>query len=118
MRFIWAFFVVANMSSGFAATLQEAEKGISGERILQHIRVLASDEFEGRAPATKGEELTVDYLVKQFKGMGLQPGNPDGSWMQDVPMVGVRSSSSIRLTRGDAKTEISFPDDYVGWSRL
>lgn len=101
-----------------AATLEAAEQGISADGILKHIRVLSSDEFEGRAPATKGEELTVNYLIDQFKGMGLQPGNPNGSWTEDVPMVGVKSSSAIQLKRAGEKTDISFPQDYVGWSQL
>ncbi|HEY6227181.1 MAG TPA: M20/M25/M40 family metallo-hydrolase [Verrucomicrobiae bacterium] len=105
--------VVANADS-----FDKAKQAISGDGILKHIRVLASDEFEGRAPATKGEELTVKYLIDQFKTMGLQPGNPNGSWTQDVPMVGVKSSSGIQLKRGGNKTEISFPQDYVGWSQL
>src|SRR3954471_23172259 len=82
------------------ASYESAEQGITGDGILKHIRVLASDEFEGRAPATKGEELTVNYLIEQFRGMGLQPGNPNGGWTQDVPMVGVKSASTIQLKRG------------------
>ena len=51
--------------------------------------MLSSDEFEGRAPGTKGEELTVNYLVDQFKKAGLKPGNTDGTYMQKVPLVGI-----------------------------
>ena len=47
---------------------------------LTHIRALASDEFEGRAPGTPGEERTVKYLIDQFGAAGLAPGNPDGTW--------------------------------------
>src|SRR3712207_7936858 len=48
--------------------------------LLKHIKVLASDEFEGRAPGSKGEELTVKYITEQFKAVGLKPGNPNGSY--------------------------------------
>src|SRR6187455_234987 len=51
----------------------EAIASINGDEILQHIKVLSSDEFEGRAPGTKGEELTVNYLTEQFKTLGLKP---------------------------------------------
>ena len=51
--------------------------------------MLSSDEFEGRAPGTKGEELTVKYLEDEFKKLGLQPGNPDGTYVQKVPLVGI-----------------------------
>jgi hypothetical protein len=61
---------------------------IKAEELLQHIKVLASDEFEGRAPGSVGEARTVDYLKQQFRQLGLRPGNPDGSWVQGVPMRG------------------------------
>ncbi len=59
---------------------------ISAEDFAQHVKVLSSDEFGGRAPGTDGEQKTADYVVAQFKRLGLQPGNGD-SWFQDVPMV-------------------------------
>ena len=67
----------------FAATimLPAAAPEFSATRILDHTRVLSSDEFEGRAPGTPGEEKTVTYLVDEFKKLGLQPGNPDGTFV-------------------------------------
>src|SRR5215831_17461671 len=56
--------------------------------VLEHTKVLSSDKFEGRAPGTMGEELTVSYLVDQFKKIGLKPGNTDGTYVQKVPLVG------------------------------
>ena len=52
-------------------------------------KTLSSDEFEGRGPGTKGEELTVAYLIDQFKKIGLKPGNTDGTYIQKVPLVGI-----------------------------
>ncbi|MCZ6828365.1 MAG: M28 family peptidase [Gammaproteobacteria bacterium] len=67
----------------------------------QHIAVLASDEFEGRAPATPGEEKTVAYLQREFAALGLQPGNGD-SWFQEVPVTSVTVDPSVTLQlRGD-----------------
>src|SRR5262247_2420816 len=60
--------------------------------LLAHTKVLSSDEYEGRGPGTKGEELTVRYLVDQFKMLGLKPGNTDGSYIQKVPLVGITPS--------------------------
>ena len=51
-----------------------------------HVRVLASDDFEGRKPGTPGEEKTVAYLVEQFRKLGLKPVNGE-SFLQQVPMV-------------------------------
>lgn len=59
---------------------------ISPDRLAEHVRVLASDEFMGRGPATPGEEMTVAYIAEQFRLAGLQPGGPDGSWFQEVPL--------------------------------
>ena len=59
------------------------------DALLAHTKVLSSDEFEGRAPGTKGEELSVNYLADQFKKAGLKPGNTDGTYFQKVPLVGI-----------------------------
>ncbi|MBM3791870.1 MAG: peptidase M28, partial [Acidobacteria bacterium] len=55
---------------------------IDGNAVLEHTKVLASDEFEGRAPGTRGEDLTVRYIEDQFRQAGLQPGNSDGTYVQ------------------------------------
>ena len=49
-------------------------------------KTLASDEFLGRAPGTEGETLTVDYLVKRFTELGLEPGGRDGAWTDPVTL--------------------------------
>lgn len=64
-----------------------AEGEITVESLTNHIKVLASDEFEGRAPATPGGEKTTDYLVKQLSAIGIAPGAPDGTYLQQVPIV-------------------------------
>jgi Zn-dependent M28 family amino/carboxypeptidase len=60
-------------------------------KIAAHVKILASDEFEGRAPATAGETKTVDYIVEQYKAVGLKPAGDlkDGqrAWTQDVPLA-------------------------------
>ena len=55
--------------------------------MTEHIKVLASDEFEGRAPATPGGEKTQNYLAEQLKAIGIEPGAPDGTYFQQVPIV-------------------------------
>ncbi|WP_343225011.1 M28 family peptidase [Luteimonas sp. MC1895] len=59
---------------------------VDSARLAEHIRVLASDAFEGRAPATPGEEKTVAYLREQFAAAGLQPGGENGGWTQAVTL--------------------------------
>lgn len=78
--------------------------GIDPQALSRHVRVLASDEFEGRAPATEGEERTVQYLIEQFRSYGLQPGGVDGSWVQPVPLVRAQldgpAKASLSLKQG------------------
>jgi Zn-dependent M28 family amino/carboxypeptidase len=62
----------------------------------EHVRVLASDEFEGRAPGSAGEDKTVAYLQRQFERMGLKPGNA-GSWVQTVPMTETTAKDGATL---------------------
>ncbi|MEQ4574979.1 MAG: M28 family metallopeptidase [Gammaproteobacteria bacterium] len=72
--------------------------GIDAEALSRHVRVLASDEYEGRAPASAGEQRTVDYLVDQFKRAGLQPGGDKGGWTQAVPLVRAQVEGPVEAT--------------------
>ncbi len=82
--------LAAACSSASSKPLTVAEMpAINTDAVLADIKVLASDEFEGRLPGSKGEERTVAYLVDRFKGAGLEPGNPDGTYTQKVPLVGL-----------------------------
>ncbi len=75
---------------------------------------LASDEFEGREPGTRGEERTVAYLIEQMRAAGLQPGN-NGSWVQDVPLVEMTASNYSALTFSGGRGTISLRqgEDFV-----
>ena len=94
----------------------ESEQKINGKEVLDVIKVLASDRFEGRAPGTAGETLTVDYLTKEFKTMGLKPGNPDGTYIQRVPMIGATSSYTASFTIGKEKQPLKSIEDIVAVS--
>jgi Zn-dependent M28 family amino/carboxypeptidase len=69
------------------APVGPAEDLIATGSMTEHIRTLASDEFEGRAPATPGGEKTQNYLAEQLKAIGIEPGAPDGTYFQQVPIV-------------------------------
>ena len=85
-------------------------------RLLERAKVLASDEFEGRGPATPGEEKTVAYLVSEFKKMGLEPGNPNGTYIQDVPLVGITSTPTLSFDIGGKPMAMTHINDYVGFT--
>jgi len=88
------------------------------DAILQHTKVLSSDEYEGRAPGTKGEELTVKYLSDQFKKTGLQPGNTDGTYVQKVPLVGITPAPAPLVFRKGAQQQtLKWKDDVVAWTK-
>ncbi|MHC5537113.1 M28 family metallopeptidase [Singulisphaera rosea] len=95
-----------------------ALESIKGDEVLGHIKVLASDEYEGRAPGSPGEDRTVGYLTDQFRSMGLKPGNPDGTFVQQVPLVGFQAESKSASFRAGAMTiDMKFPEDWVAVSR-
>lgn len=87
--------------------------------IMEHIKVLASDEFEGRFPGSKGEELTVNYLIEQSKAIGLQPGNPDGTFVQKVPLVGITGAEArpFTVTKGSQKRTFKYSDEIVAFTQ-
>jgi len=86
---------------------------------LTHIRALASDEFEGRAPGTPGEERTVKYLIDQFGAAGLAPGNPDGTWIQTVPLLGILPSrfTPLSVTRAGKAHSFAHDGEVVAFSQ-
>lgn len=96
--------------------LQPALEAITPDGLLAHIKVLASDEFEGRSPGTKGEELSVKYLTDQFKKIGLKPGNPDGTYTQEVPLAGITSEPRMSFVVGDKTMDLKYSDDFVASS--
>ena len=100
----------------FAFDPQAAKNLITADRLFAHIKVLASDEFEGRAPSTRGEELSVAYLTKEFKSFGLKPGNPDGTYVQDVPLFGILSTPESHVTVGGKTMDLVPKQDYVAWT--
>ncbi len=91
----------------------------SAERLLAHIRTLSSDEFQGRGPGTKGEDLTIAYLQKEYREEGLEPGNPDGTYLQAVPLVGIRPDPKMTLTfSGHGKTmPLAYEKDFIAVTR-
>ena len=112
----------ANVNAPVAATavppeLKPAFDSIQVNDIMQHTKVLSSDEYEGRGPGTKGEELSVKYLTEQFQRLGLKPGNPDGTYLQKVPLAGFAAQPTASFTAGSKKIDLEFPKDYVAVSR-
>src|SRR6476619_4520896 len=119
-RFVVALFFAATASlfgnDELKERLQPALEAITPDGLLAHIKALASDEFEGRAPGSKGEDLSVQYITDQFKKIGLRPGNPDGTYTQEVPLAGIKSEPQMSLVIGDKTMDLKYPDDFVASS--
>jgi hypothetical protein len=96
--------------------LQAAADSIRSEDLLRHIKVLSSDEFEGRGPGTRGEEVTIRYLVEQYKKIGLNPGHPEGGFIQKVPLMGVTAESTATLRIGEKTVALSLPGEAIATS--
>lgn len=97
-----------------AQDLEEALNSISAESLAKNTQILSSDEFEGRAPASRGEELTINFMKDEFLKLGLIPGNGD-SFFQDVPMVEINSvpEGSLTITGNKETNEFSFGDEFT-----
>src|SRR6202012_2399026 len=85
--------------------------------LLSEIKTLSSDDFEGRKPGSEGEKKTVAYIQQQFQQMGLKPGNPDGTYLQKVPLAGIPSKPSPDISVKGRKLELASGKDYVAVSR-
>ena len=93
-----------------------ASEDPAAARILSWTKVLSSDEFEGRAPGTRGEDRTVAYLEGEFRRLGLKPGNPDGTYVQQVPLVGITSRPTLSFEVGGTAMPLTPINDFVGLS--
>ena len=96
---------------------KQAIESIDAAGLLEHIKVLGSDKFEGRAPGTAGENLSVEYITEQFKKLGLKPGNPNGTYIQEVPLAGILSTPTAAFTVGDKKMELASPNEFVAFTQ-
>jgi Zn-dependent M28 family amino/carboxypeptidase len=108
--------VIMNLPSDGA--IEEALASITEEEIREYVQVLASDEFGGRSPFSRGEELTIQYLTEQFASIGLEAGGEIGSWVQEVPMVNITADPGMSLTISGAGGTQSFEygPDVIAWT--
>jgi Zn-dependent M28 family amino/carboxypeptidase len=110
---------VTAMSAEKSGADQKALQSISAKEMSDIIKTLSSDEYEGRAPASKGEELSTRTISAAFKKFGLQPGNTDGTYFQKVPMIGQtieNPEAKLIFSAGDKKGELKYGDDYIAFS--
>ena len=93
-----------------------AQSGIDAAQLTETVRTLASDQFQGRAPGTVGEERTIGYLIGRLQALGLEPAGTDGGWTQPVPLLHTRlgTPATLGFGRKGTKTPLTFGTDiYV-----
>lgn len=92
----------------------EFSVAITAEDFARHVETLASDEFEGRLPASAGEQKTIEYLTAQFARIGLQP-TVGESYLQPVSLVGItaRPDASLEISRSGETLDLEYRQDMV-----
>jgi len=95
-----------------------AARTINADVLRGHIRFLSSDLLGGRGPATPGDRLAQQYIAAQMEAIGLQPGAPDGGWLQPLDIVGITSHNPdvASVTKGGDKVDLKYKDDYIAFS--
>lgn len=101
-------------SMATASNFDDVYNSISDADIREPLKVLASDEFEGRLPTTEGEKKTIDFLVSEFKKAGLKPGNGD-SFLQKVELMEITADADMTMTIGD--NTFAYKKDMVASSK-
>ena len=103
------------------SVVKVAQANITRDTLRAPIRILASDEFEGRGPATRGDALARLYLATELETLGLKPGGENGGWEQSFDIVGVKAKlpASWDFTsqaKGGGKVSLGLSDDYIASS--
>ena len=91
---------------------------IDASRLKENIKILASDEFEGRAPSSVGEEKTIAFLKEEFQKAGWQPGNVD-SYFQPIDMVEITAAPDavMTVTHAGGAEKLAYGPGYIAWTK-
>jgi len=116
----WALFCAAATDPaaqvGLPAAAAAAMRGIDAERIRAHVKFLSDDLLEGRGTGTRGSELAANYIATQFALLGLQPAGDNGSYLQKVDFVGVKTlpgtTAALQPAHGNVQG-LKLGEDFV-----
>jgi len=99
---------------------QNAFSSLNTRIFKGHLKFLASDLLEGRAPATRGDTLAQKYIASQLQLMGLEPGGENGTYFQRFPIIGTTADPSMELIArlGSKEEHFKFREEFVGFSGL
>src|SRR5207249_6126360 len=106
----------------FVATTTAAQRSapipVDTAAMDAHLRFLASDLLEGRAPATRGGRLATEYIAAQFQALGLQPAGVNGTYFQPVNLVGMTPQPTFAWgggKSGSPSEALAYLADFVAW---
>ena len=116
---IFALLLSGCQPSESEADTEGAVESITEESLMSHIKILSSNEYEGRATASEGEEVTINYIVDELENTGVAPGMDDGSYTQEFPLLGQTvepsSASFVLKQNGQILNDLDFRTDFVAW---
>ncbi len=116
LAFLLAILIPGACSRNPQSSVNSAENAIAADSLLAEIKTLSSDDFEGRKPGSEGEKKTIAYMQQQFQSLGLKPGNPDGTYLQNVPLAGITSKAQPDLSVKGKKLDLVAKKDYIAVS--
>lgn len=101
-----------------SSPLDQIAQTITVESLMGPIKILSSDAFEGRSTGTIGEKKTIDYLTGELKEYGLKGGAEDGSYIQDVPLIGQNTDQDAQISitkNGNTVHTFGYYTDFMAW---
>ena len=116
MSRLWIAVAVIVLATGGLWASKARTPKVDADRIRAHVKYLASDELEGRGTGQKGGERAAAYVAQEFSSYGLLPAGENGTYFQNVPMVGVKTLPETVFVLAPANGEekpLKLLDDYV-----
>lgn len=101
---------VSNKPAKSKNNFEQVYQSFNKDFYKENVKILASDDFTGREPATEGGKKTTDFITEHFKKAGLKPGNGD-SYLQQVPLISIEPDANMELTLG--KSKLKYFDEFV-----
>jgi len=96
---------------------KDTQVAIQGDNLMRHVKVLSSDAFEGRAPASRGEQMTIDYMTSEFKKLKVKP-LFDNSFLQPVKLATIETKpANLRVTGYQFDNSYQYGPEVMLWTR-
>src|SRR5213596_166448 len=116
MNTCWNTVAMLTLAATIAAAQRPAPIPVDTAAMDAHLRFLASDLLEGRAPATRGGRLAGEYIAAQFQALGLEPAGANGTYFQPVALVGMTPEPTLSWGKaGGAADTLAYRDAFVAW---